>query len=56
MKKAVRYWIEGRDEYIEGYYFTLGELVQLVNRMQTSDPMDNEHMKTKDTIKKYLDE
>lgn len=54
MNKPVRYWIEDRDEYIEGYFFTLDELTQLVNDFQTSDPMDEKHMNTKQSINKYL--
>lgn len=54
MNKPVRYWIEDRDEYIEGYFFTLDELTQLVNHFQTSDPLDEKHMNTKQSINKYL--
>lgn len=54
MKKAVEYRIREDDKYIEGYFMTLDELTQLVNHFQTSDPFDSEHMKTKESINKYL--
>lgn len=54
MKKPVEYRIREDDKYIEGYFLTLDELTQLVNHFQTSDPFDSEHMKTKESINKYL--
>lgn len=54
MKKAVEYRIREDDKYIEGYFMTLDELTELVNQFQTSDPFDSEHMKTKESINKYL--
>jgi len=56
MKKAVEYRIRENDKYEEGYFFTLDELVELVNKFQTSNPMDNAHMRTRETINKYLNE
>lgn len=54
MKKAVEYRIREDDKYIEGYFMTLDELTELVNQFQTSDPMDEKHMNTKQSINKYL--
>lgn len=54
MKKAVEYRIREDDKYIEGYFMTLDELTELVNQFQTSDLFDSEHMKTKESINKYL--
>ena len=54
--KTIEYRIRSNDKYEEGYFFTLDELVALVAKMQTSDPMDDAHMRTRETINKYLNE
>ena len=54
--KTIEYRIRSIDKYEEGYFFTLDELVALVNKMQTPDPMDDAHMRTRETINKYLND
>ena len=54
--KTIEYRIRSNDKYAEGYFFTLDELVALVNKMQTPDTMDDAHMRTRETINKYLND
>ena len=54
--KTIEYRIRSNDKYEEGYFFTLDELVELVNYFQTSDPYDDAHMKTQELLNKYLNE
>ena len=54
--KPVEYRIRQDNKYEEVYSFTLDELVALVAKMQTPDPMDDAHMRTRETINKYLND
>ena len=56
MKKAVEYRIRQDDKYEEVYSFTIDELVTLITAFQTSDPYDENHMKIKTALNKYLNE
>ena len=54
--KAIEYRMRSNDKYEEGYFLPLDELIAIVNKMQTPDPMDDAHMRTRETINKYLNE